>query len=305
MILNYIEWNDTNSIVFWDNDFFESEVEMVGEHYASILANTAIFVNTFANDDGFIKQHMKEHSEQKLILYNLEHKYPLESPGKVQCCDWKWTKIFNEYVQNFDEIWDYNIEDYMYFHSIGCGQKFRFKPLRYTTWFEQFHKDKEPNYDVEFEGAFDTNTRSKCIRDLTRPTSRKIKLKIANTNNQLVKFQEKLDAKFCLDLPHYNWPEAYAARVRLFECICLGKPVITYDHNLVGSKKYFEDMVIYTDQLYQHVIYDIISSNIPTNVSQKFKQLTYNNMDYEIYKRSIFDDFVKISNENIPEFVLC
>ena len=297
---------DKNVDVLWDNDLFKSVVEMTMEHYVSDAKDIAILINVNAMDYEYVNNYKQNHPEQKIILYNLEHKYPLISPGRVECCSIEWCKIFERFMTLIDEVWDYNIEDYMYFESIGYGHIFKFKPLRYTSWFKQFIRETPKIYDVEFEGAFDTETRLECIRNLTTPSTygKMIRFKLANVQDQYIKFLEKQSAIFCLDIPHYNYPETYAGRIRIFECLCLNLPVIIYDKNMVGSRKYFDGMAVCVSELASKFILNVVESGAPQNVAQIFKEMTYTNEAYDKYRRDILEDFRRISGENIPDSVL-
>lgn len=297
---------DNNVDVLWDNDLFKSVVEMTIEHYTPYIKDTAILINTDASDYDEIVQYKQKHPEQKIILYNLEHKYPVISPGKLNCCTDEWCVIFEKFMTLIDEVWDYNIENYGYFESIGYGHIFKFMPLRHTSWFTQFIRNDIPkNYHIEFEGAFDTDMRLACICNLTTPGNygNMISFKLANTQDQVLKFFEKQNALFCLDIPHYNYPETINA-LRIFECICLNQPVIIFNPYNIGSRKYFENMVVYVDNLTPGAILQAIDKGAPEGVAGQFASLTHNDPDFDVYKRKILEDFRKISGEDIPDSVL-
>jgi len=302
-MFNMVFENNVN--VLWDNDLFKSVVEMTMEHYVPVIKYAAIFINVNAADFDIVNQYKQDHPEQKIILYNLEHKYPLIAPRKVECCTDYWSSLFERFITLIDEVWDYNIENYLYFESIGYGSKFKFIPLRYTSWFNQFIHKVPKIYDIEFEGAFDTEIRLECIRKLTTPGTygSMIKFKLANVQDQAIKFFEKQDSLFCLDMPHYNFPETINA-LRIFENLCLNQPTLVFDIYQVGSRKYFEDMVMYVDELTQEAILKIVESGVPENVADKFKSLTYNDSDFETYKFSILEDFKRISGEIIPNNII-
>lgn len=273
-----------NVTILWNSDWIKAIVEMCMEHYVPKLKDTCLMINTC--DVQQMTQYRASNPSQKVILYNLEHKYPLDEYGKPHC-SMQWEEYFRQYMTLIDEVWSFNIEDKEYFESIGFGDRFTFMPLRYTTWFEQFVTDHIPHYDLEFEGVFDTDIRLKAFQKLTTTVSdgKCIRLKIANTDNVHVKYWEKQDARYCFDMPHYDYPETINA-TRIHEAICLNRPVIVYDHWNIGSRNYFGDLCIYIDQLDTQQLYRLTQMEPPKDVASRFKQLTYTDDAFERYRKS-------------------
>jgi hypothetical protein len=274
-----------NVTILWNSDWVKAVVEMCIEHYVPKLKDTCLMINT-CNEQHMV-QYKQANPNQKIILYNLEHKYPLDAYGKPHCCSLEWEHYFRGYMTLIDEVWDFNIENKEYFDSIGFGDRFKFMPLRYTSWFERFITDHTPHYDLEFEGVFDTDFRLNAFRKLTTTVDdgKCMRLKIANTENVQVKYWEKQDAKYCLDIPHYDYPETINA-TRIHEAICLNRPVIVYDHWNVGSRKYFGDLCIYVDTLDTQRLYQLTQQEPPRDIANRFKELTYTDDAFERYRNS-------------------
>lgn len=186
-----------------------------------------------------------KYPHHKIILYNLEHKWTILE-GRPANCNKYWDDKYREGVSNADEIWDFNIENFPYHNLIGVGDKFRFVPLRYTTWFEQYRQDIIPSYDIEFEGNFDTPIRKQVLSTLCSDTSEcnKITFKVANTYDLETKLKEKQDARFGFDFPHWDFPETFNV-FRVYESICINRQPIIFDPFGVTSKEYFKDLPIY------------------------------------------------------------
>lgn len=286
-----LRFEDRNVDVLWYNDYVKPIVEMCIEHYVPHFNNVCLMVNSPPNDDTY--SYIRKHPNQYYIYYNLEHKYPLYG-NKPKYDSENWNNIFLTFMNYVNEVWDYNIENKDFFDINGYGDKFLFKPLRYTKWFDNFTEEHKPNFDIEFEGSFTTNTRFKLIQVLTKPsidTGKSLKFKLANTDDVTVKYKEKQDAKYCIDLPHYNYPQTTNA-TRIYESVCLNKQVIVYDKWNVGSRKYFGNLCLYIDDI--HDIFNIVKTEPKSNVKDIFKEWTYTDKAYNEYIQAIENDFNSI-----------
>lgn len=277
---------------------------LVQEHYIWHLHDTYIGVD--ASDE--LIQFKKEHPGIKIILYNLEHKYPQTSPGVLPNCSQGWLGYFKMVMEYVDEVWDFNIENYIYFRDIGHGAKFKFVPLRYTTYFERFDIYREPCYDLEFEAIFDTTIRMRLINTLSMPVNidgqdRRVNYKICNTDDCRIKYREKVDARWGFDFPHYDFPETINC-FRIFEYICLNRQPIVYDPYKITSKEYFGDLPIYIDELTVPVLYDVIHGTPRADVAERFRRMTYTPDAYEQYRRCIVNDFINTMGIQVPDTVL-
>lgn len=294
-----------NNNIIWNSDVLKAVVEMCIEHYIPKLKDTFICVDFSSYD--YIMAWKKLHPEQRIIFYNLEHKYPLDENGDPYNSPQQWNAYFKSHIDMFDEIWDFNIENYGYFDSIGFGEKFRFMPLRYTKWFEQFRKETTPRYDLEFEGIFTRANRLKMIMMLTCPIgvnqTQSLKVKIANTPDPSVKYDEKQDARYCIDYPQYDHPETINS-TRIHECICMNRPVIVCDLYKVGSRKYWDDLCIYLEEPLTINLWNLTRAEPRKDVAEVYKNRTYTDESFQQYRKEIKEDFEKIENIQIPDFVL-
>lgn len=295
-----------NNNVVWNSDVLKAVVEMCFEHYIPKMKDTCLCVD-FSNP-AYINAWKKSHPEQKIIFYNLEHKYPLDENNNPYNCSQEWNKFFKGTVPGlFDEIWDFNIENYVFWESLGLADKFRFMPLRYTTWFEQFRKETTPRYDIEFEGLFTRTPRLKMIMMLTCPVAvnqtQSLRVKIANTPDPAVKYEEKQDARYCIDYPQYEQSETINS-TRIHECICLNRPVIVCDIYKVGSRKYWDDLCIYLEEPLTINLWNLTREEPRKDVAEVYKNRTYTDESFQQYRKEIKEDFEKIENIQIPDFVL-
>lgn len=296
-----LTYPDRNIDILWNSDWIKFVVEMCMEHYSQKLSHTALLINPNPAVTVFYKQ---KYQDQKVILYNLEHHYPCKGlmPNNINKT---WYGYLVEQIPYADEIWDFNIEDYIFYERHGAADKFIFMPLRYTTWFERFHSNKEPRYELELEAVFDTQLRVNIIHALTTAyaNEKRLKLKLANTDDMDAKYSDKLDAKWNLDVPHWDDEETINV-TRICESICLNKPVICFDLYNVGSHAYFDDLVVYTRDLSSKHVKELVDMDPPQNVAQRFKDMTYLPNNYEEYRRKIKEDFERIANIKIPDSVL-
>ena len=297
-----LTYPNKNTIILWNSDWIKFIIEMYIEHYVPKLKDSIVLFNP---DPSQTIQCAKKYPDHKTIIINLEHNFPCRDNIPNNCSQ-EWYNYLITQFPYTNEIWDFNIENYIFFEKHNIKEKFIFMPLRYTTWFEKFHSDKEPRYELEFEGVFDMDIRVRALYDLTSPYNdegARLKFKLANTDEVITKYSDKLDAKWNLDIPHYDYPETIN-NTRICESICLNRPVICCDLYNIGSHAYFDNLVVYTQNLNPRYIKELVDMEPPQNVAQKFKEMTYLDANYEEYRRKIKDDFEKIANIKIPDSVL-
>lgn len=267
--------------------------EMVKEHFD--LTGSNILIGT----DIPITYMIRDKYDGGLIIYNWEHFYPMN-----RGVNW-WIQDYQKSMDVVDEIWDFNIENYKYFQEIGHGDKFRFIPPRYTTWFEQFRMNLNKDFDIFFTGVFNSDLRKKAIECLTYDidiTANTIPFKLCNTNNISLRYKEMQTSKYTIDLPHFDTPQTING-LRIFESICLNIPVIVFDKYDLGSKKYFDDIIVISE--FRNEVLRIICMNIPdSGVADRFKELTYTDEAYERYRINIIKDFHDKDGVDIPDSVL-
>jgi len=218
--------------LFYSARHIESVAFMYKEHY---YMNKMVYcINTTPSDVPEIKNSIPGGCVP--VYVNLEHNCPIDERGNSPFCEAKWTDEFNASLNSFDEIWDYQIENYEYFKFHGFEKKYKFRPLRYTTWFDKYRRDEIPLYDIQMETVIDTNTRMWTLMILTQdPVLHKnnksvrsydrIRLNLTNTFDSDVKFKAKNFCRYGFDAPHYDTPCTMNC-TRIYEYICMNKPVI-------------------------------------------------------------------------------
>lgn len=287
-----------NSSIFADQGL-DCIYHMIKEHFFNQPHNMIVTCEM-----ALVSRLKAKYPHHKIILYNLEHKSTIWE-GHPANCNKFWDDKYREGAANADEIWDFNIENFAYHKLIGAGDKFRFVPLRYTTWFEQYRQDITPSYDIEFEGNFDTSIRKQVLSILCSdtPECNKITFKVANTYNLETKLREKLDARFGFDFPHWDFPETFNA-FRVYESICINRQPIIFDPFGVTSKEYFKDLPIYIGYLSPQSIWDATRQEPRMDVAERFKEMTYTDEAYEQYRRNIVEDFRQRTGMEVPDSVL-
>lgn len=246
------------------------------------------------------KQQFPDH---KIIFYNLEHKQSFDEHGAKNCNGY-WEHIYGTGAHQADEIWDFNIENYPYHKFIGESEKFRFIPLRFTHWYEQFITDIPVRYNLVFEAKIDTKLRQEMLRVLCTETSelKRTSFKLVNCFDTPTRSLEKLDGRFGFDFPHWNWPETFNC-FRIFEYLCLNIQPIVWDP-FGTSKEYFGGLIIYLNYLSPQSIWEATRQEPRKDVAQKFKEMTYTPGAFEEYRKRIVMDFVTRTGTQVPDSVL-
>lgn len=281
------------------NKGYDCIYHIFDEHFIGLESNTIVTTEVV-----LISTLKQKYSNYKIVLYNIEHKSTVLE-GHPTNCNKYWDDKYREGVSYADEIWDFNIENFHYHKLIGAGDKFRFVPFRYTTWFERYKQDIIPSYDIEFEGKFDTPIRKQVLSTLCGETNelKKITFKICNTYDPETKLKEKQDARFGFDFPHWDFPETFNA-FRVYESICINRQPIIFDPFGVTSKEYFKDLPIYIGHLSPKSIWDATRKEPCMDVAEKFKEMTYTDEAYEQYRRNIVEDFRQRTGMEVPDSVL-
>lgn len=288
---------DNNHI--WGDWGLDCIYHMLDEHFFNKETNIVVTMEVT-----LVPRLKEKYPDNKIILYNLEHKYSIDGDRPYNCNQF-WADVYKNGVQLADEIWDFNIENFYYHKLIGAGDKFKFVPFRYTTWFEQYRQDIIPSYDIEFEGNMITPIRQHILTTICNDTSdhNKISFKLANTYNLETKLREKQDARFGFDFPHWDFPETFNA-FRVYESICINRQPIIFDPFGVTSKEYFKDLPIYIGYLSPQSIWDATRQEPRMDVAEKFKEMTYTDEAYEQYRRNIVEDFRQRTGMEVPDSVL-
>lgn len=299
----WVETPNKNIVVF-DTDAVKSVVEMFIEHYDRMFEKSVISINV-----GYptIKPWLVNngYGDYKFIHYNLEHRWPI---GYVK--NQRWHVNFDTIIEQADMVMDFQIENYMYFKSIGQEDKFKFLPLRYTTWFEQFvNHDIKKDYELYFDGGIDTNIRLDvmsviCSIPCWDEVLPHIKFLMSNTYDPVVKNTEKQRCKFCLDAPHCDYSQTINC-LRIIEGICLDCSTIVYD-KYGESMDYFGDLVytMHPDDFTTFKLKKFVMDTEPNHPASGFKALTYNDASFKEYQKRILHEFTSKYIASIPDSIL-
>lgn len=283
-----------DNTIIWGSHKLDCIPEMLKEHFLQNYHNSLFVISTHGVDVEYINKF--RNCGGNVIYYNLEHRYPIMDPstGNPTMSMIKYEK---EYFGIFDELWDFQIENKQYYHILGYDNKFKFIPLRYTTWFEHFITNDPPKYMLEFEATFHTKKRQDLIKIIsTNPYVEWAgSYKIANHIDVNIKYHEKQDAKFNLDIPQLDFPETINT-FRIYESICLNKQCIVYDEYKCGTRRYFDDLCIYLENFTPEILWSTTLQIPRTDVSIKFKEMTFEDHCYKQYIYDIINDFDKKSH---------
>lgn len=309
-----IETSLNNLPLYYSAQHLESIVFMLKEHYPH--TDNVLCVNIDVVDDvDVVKLKKNIPIGCKLVYVNLEHKHPVDEYGNIPFCHPNYTRMFNDSISCFDEIWDFQIENYEYFKIHGLGGKYRFKPLRYTTWFDKYKTTEEPQYDIQLECVVDTNIRVDALRVLTQEPATiineeivrsydKIRLNLTNTFDSDVKFKAKNLCRYGFDCPHYDYA-CTINNMRIFEYVCMNKPVIVWDYYEISSHEYFKDLCIYINHLESaYELGKILAKPSRNDVADIFKRISYGDSDYDVYRLNIIRDHCNKTGAKIPDSVL-
>lgn len=291
----------------------EGVSNMIAEHFMDrhdrlVTINTSI--DDYAEMDG-----RGELDGLVVTYYNMEHKCKIDSRGQLPFVGEYWTSLNNEMFGKYDEIWDFQIEDYEFFKFHGFGDKFRFKPLRYTNWYEQFRADVAPHYDIQFECIVDSDIRKTAMECLTglplcvdgdgnyHITGEYAKINMTNTFDCKVKLEAKNHCRYGVDFPRFDYPCTHNT-FRIFEYVCMNKPVLVWNRYDITSKLYFGDLCVYMDNFTAYDINNAINETPRTDIAKSFKQMTYSDSDYDKYRLDIVRDYADRTGMVVPDSVL-
>ena len=281
-----------NSSVF-TSDILNPAVLMMKEHYN--------FNDTWINLDLIATY---GHNLKRGIYYNLEHVAPFSSYTKLH--NPAFIDVMTNCYKTFDYILDFQIENYERYIVDGLENKFRFVPLRYTSFFKKFDIISYENrpFDLQFECQIDTNIRQYIFNKLTYDSLSSL-VTYTYEMDYDQKIKTKTMAKYGIDFPHYNEPETINT-FRIWEYTCLNMPVILIDPYNMTSAKYFENNIVKTfgtdfnpDDIKEvcKQYYDYSGENI-------FEKLTYKDTDYDNYRLEIIKDYYDRTHVAIPDSVM-
>ena len=308
--MSYVCKIKDNFYVSFSTNYIKSSVESIIEHYKN--SKSSVFIDINNGYEGFVNttQHF---SNFNLIYYDMEHKYPINENGELVRISPYWINVFNEMLNYYDEIWDFQLENYEYFKYYKLDKLFRFKPLRYTNWFEQFRKKQsEYVYEIQLEMNLTTQFRQNLFSKLTCGPVKQvngynilpdISINFTNTNDINAKFYAKNNCKYGIDLPSRETPITFNC-FRIYEYICMNKPCIVCDPYKITSRKYFNDLCIYMDYLENYDLKQILLKPPRTDIAETFKQMTYSDKDYDEYRLNIIKDYKDRTGISVPDYVM-
>ena len=289
-----VNLGNNSSVFTWDT--LNPVVLMMKEHYN--FNDTWININLTASYG---------HNLKRGIFYNFEHVWPFDLYAKR--CNPEFLIAIAKALKTFDHILDFQIENYERYMVDGLESKFRFVPLRYTSFFKKFDIISYENrpFDLQFECAIDTNIRQNIFNKLTHNPFNSLSSLVTYTYgiDYIQKIKTKTMAKYGIDFPHYNEPETINT-FRIWEYACLNMPVILIDPHNMTSTKYFENNIVKTfgvdfnpadiKEVYKQY-YDYGGENI-------FEKLTYKDTDYDNYRLEIIKDYYDRTHVAIPDSVM-
>lgn len=300
--------------IFYSTKWIDSICHMFKEHYDKYTDNV-FCINTGAEN---MNEILKEKTNgRKFIFVNLEHKCPIDDTGNLAWCNEYWTNVLNNMIDSyFDEIWDFQIENYEYFKIHGLEHKYKFKPLRYTTWFEMYKTDGKHEFDIQLECTFDTNTRIWMIHTITDDPVRftdysverlddgkRISVNLTNTSDSDIKFKAKNLCRYGIDMPRYDSP-CTTNCTRIYEYICMNKPVIVWDRDKITSREYYKDLCTYVEDFNTWNMKLETMKEPRTDIANTYKAMTYSDADYDNYRKSIIEDYSKRTGNIVTDYIM-
>lgn len=295
--------------IYYASDWIESVCYNYDEHYGD---SADVFCINIGVED--LTNIRKENFGNRIVLVNLEHKFPIDEHGQLKYCNEYWTNVYNDIVREiYDEVWDFQIENYAYYKFHKIENKFRFRPLRHTTWFDKYKNECEAKYDIQMECVFDTNTRLWVANTLTQQPytvqndiiykADRITLNITNTDRSDEKFKAKNECRYGFDSPHYDTPCTNNC-TRIYEYVCMNKPVIVWDRDKNTSRMYFRDLCTYIEDFNAWNVKLAVSQPPRKDIDDTFRQMTSSDKDYLEYCQNIIRDHCDRTGEQVPDSVM-
>ncbi len=224
---------------------------------------------------------------KRIIFYNLEHL----TAAKYNEISNKWREYLIETYYEYDEIWDFLIENYNMYPN-DLKSKYKFFPMRYVKY---EYKKTEKIVDLFFAGVIDTNVRHEFIHTISQTyKDNQIGTIIAEClwGDKCYKFMEM--SKFILDYPHYRLFGNTQNCVRIHDALCNNTQVITYT-DTERSINYFGDMVNVISPIkgfdYERT-FDIVKKYKNVDIAEKYRNLTEKDDCYERYRKEIMDTYL-------------
>lgn len=300
---------------------------MIVEHYLSNHSNVFMAINQLPADVGYYEAIENYHKNgcpkfSKTIHYDLEHRYPFDKSGVPYVQSSWWVRQFLNVIDEYDEIWSFQIENYGFYKYHGLQDKFRFVPLRYTTSLKKYQSDKswdERPYDAEFVGVTHSldawvigKVRGDILANLCGGTIWHNQFTFMNymTGKTDIKFDIKGNSKVSLDIPRLDRPQTINT-ARIFESLCVGTPVVCLDPYNCTEVQYFPDDVYVKHDVLPDIcppenLLNFVMTKRPCGleVANRYKDLTYSDATYNKYRESLIAEYEANTGIKIPDLVL-
>lgn len=126
-------------------EFWKTLIDMVEEHYITDEYKDDYLVmglNNLYSAEQIKDMYLKNVTYRKLIVFQLE---PLNDKH------WIPKNRILENIKGYDEVWDYDLENIEYLHTLGYDPKFR--PMKFTKKLDRFRTFDNPKIDILFFGS--------------------------------------------------------------------------------------------------------------------------------------------------------
>jgi len=265
--------------VFYQS-YLKSIAKTILEHYDTVeFSNTLFDIGQICNIESTQMYYPSELKYQtgcnRLIFYQLEQ-LTLNHPFHIDTLK-PWMES-NE----VDEIWDYSLPENSRYYTDKMLSKVKFKPMRYTTWFEQFQYSKslDPRYDFLFIGVVAPDRYDKLNRlSVNTKFNRTIITWGRPIYNSLLELSL---SKYVLNLKQHNL-NGIQNQVRIYELLGLNCTVVSEKDDF----NYFSDLIYQFNNISE--LFNFDKSQL--NPKEKYKELTYSIEAYDNYRLNILKQF--------------
>lgn len=292
------------------HDILNSIAHFVMEYYDTPKNDNAmVLVNTLPSEAMLQKLELIDCPFK--IFYNLEQ-YVM---GDVN----EGTKnyfenVLFEYMRKyeFNEIWDFLMEDYPYIPEDLIG-KFRFVPPRYSHYFDDVRASIQarreavpPRYDLFFSGLHNTDTRVWTLANIQtdKYTTQGIKFITSSGYNNMNNYDLQAMCKFVLDYPHYSLTDQTQTTTRVYDMVMCGNCVIGH----VNPKfiNYFESIIIPVQgdnqTVFANNIKDVCHNDTPYyNGYEIYKEYTEGDDAYDAFRKKFIQKYFDLTGIDAME----
>jgi len=304
-----------------DNGTFSHVKKMVVDLYSNDSKYNNCLVILGYNLGKNIDYYRENYPNKKIIVYQLEQLFNYNpnwfNPKSKSPVIKKRTLHLKKWLDECDEIWDYDISNKWFLENIGYN-KVKFMPMKYSKSLDILENKKNPKYDILFYGSV-----NKKRFEILQKLNSKFNLvvigdsydvsdnEISNSNIKFLPkdFTNNLDevisnSKIVLNLHFYE--TSIQEQVRLFYLLNNNKCVVSEK----SKKNYFGDLIHeyenYNDleRLLSNLLKDNKWYDISKNIKTKFKERNLHNIKVGVSYNSFYNvDVLKKSIESIINVV--